>query len=235
MASRFAHRSYEAEEMDDLEYGGPIMDQTLRELETINTLLGGNHVTINGLNRLVAKKNVSRLKIVDIGCGGGDMLKLVAQWARKKHLDVELIGVDANPHVIKFAKKNTSHYQEIAYQSINIFSEAFRKINADIFISTLFTHHFTEQELIVLFSQLKKQANIGFVINDIHRHWFAYHSIKWLTRLFSKSTMVQNDAAVSVSRSFLKKELQHILHHSQCTQFTLKWMWAFRWQIIVWL
>jgi len=233
MASRLTYRSEEIEIMDDLESGGPIMDQTLRELEVINKWLGGNYVTIDGLNKLLRKQPaIKRVKIVDIGCGGGDMLKLVAKWARKNDLEADLVGIDANPHVINFAEKNTAEYQEISFKAINIFSEEFKELEADIFIATLFTHHFKDDEFISLLNQLKSQAQIGLVINDLHRHWFAYHSIKWLTTLFSKSEMVRNDAAVSVSRSFLKHELLDIMAKSNINNYSLKWMWAFRWQVV---
>ena len=75
-------------------------------------------------------------------------------------------------------------------------------------------------------------ARKGIVINDLHRHWFAYHSIKVLTRFFSKSKMVRNDAAVSVKRSFRKNEIAKILFKSGIHGFDLSWHWAFRWKVV---
>jgi len=43
--SQFAQRSREKEIMDDLDCSGPVLEQTLRELKTINRWLGGNGVT----------------------------------------------------------------------------------------------------------------------------------------------------------------------------------------------
>lgn len=218
--------------MDDLEAGGPVMDQTLKELEVINKWLGGNYVTIDGIKKLAPAK-MTHLKIVDVGCGGGDMLKLIAKWARKNKIKVELIGIDANPHVIAFAEKNTSEYPEISFKALNIFSEAFSQLEADIFISTLFTHHFSSEELVELVSQMKNQSRLGVVINDIHRHWLAYYSIKFLTSLFSRSSMVQNDAALSVARSFHKEELINILKIADLKDYSIRWYWAFRWQVVI--
>ncbi|UII33708.1 methyltransferase domain-containing protein [Fulvivirga ulvae] len=235
MASKFAKRSNEIELMDDLESSGEVIDQTLRELETINKWLGGNHVTVNGLDLLMIKIKVSRdLTIVDLGCGGGDMLMMIADWARKRSQPINLIGIDANPNIIDFAQKNTRNYPEIVYKSINIFSEEFKALQYDIATSTLFTHHFNDQELTDLFALIKSQASIGMVINDLHRHWFAYHSIKWLTAAFSKSVMVRNDAAVSVLRSFHKNEIEEILKASGVSNYSIQWMWAFRWQLVAW-
>jgi hypothetical protein len=79
---------------------------------------------------------------------------------------------------------------------------------------------------------LKHQVRIGIVINDIHRHWLAYYSIKLLTRLFSKSAMVKFDAPLSVLRAFSRQELSDILHQAGIRHFQLSWKWAFRWQAV---
>ncbi len=232
MSNKFIHRSQEIEIMDDLESGGPVMDQTLKELEFINKWLGGNDVTIDGIKKLVGK-STRPITLVDLGCGGGDILKLVADWARAIKINVTLIGIDANPHVIAFAEKNTTDYPEISFKCVNIFSDAFNQIEADIYTATLFTHHFDSAALSDLLQQLNDKSTLGVVINDIHRHWFAYYSIKWLTGLFSKSAMVRNDAAVSVLRAFKKNELTECLNKAGIRNYNLKWMWAFRWQVVI--
>ncbi len=233
MNSRFKSRSEEIELMDDLSSDGPVIEQTLRELETINRWLGGNYVTINAIHKLTNSSKKETWRIVDIGCGGGDILKLIAKWARRKKLHVELVGVDANPNVIAFAKKNSVGFPEISYKCIDIFSNEFTQLKADIITATLFMHHFTDRQLSDLLRLLSTQATTGIAINDLHRHWFAYHSINLLTALFSKSPMVKNDAGVSVLRAFRKREWRQILAKSGLTNYLLTWMWAFRWQVII--
>lgn len=229
----FEERAYEEELMDDLDSGGEIIDQTLRELETVNRLLGGNHVTINGLDKLLVNHTATNpIVIADLGCGGGDIMILVAKWARKKGYSVELKGYDANPNIIAYAKRNCAEYPEISFYTKDIFSESFKANRYDIVICTLFTHHFKDDQLISIFNQFKTQAKMGVVINDLHRHWFAYHSIKLLTQVFSKSPMVQYDAPLSVRRAFRKNELEKIMKSAEINTFSLKWMWAFRWQLI---
>lgn len=229
----FEKRAYEEELMDDLDSGGEIIDQTLRELETVNRLLGGNHVTINGLDKLLSKHSKNeQIIIADLGCGGGDIMILVAKWARNKGYSVQLKGYDANPNIISYAQRNCSDYPEISFYTEDIFSDRFKANRYDIVICTLFTHHFKDEQLISIFHQFKTQAKIGVVINDLHRHWLAYHSIKLLTQLFSKSPMVQYDAPLSVRRAFRKNELKKIMKSAKINTFSLKWMWAFRWQLI---
>lgn len=216
--------------MDDLQSSGPVIDQTLKELATINRLLGGNHVTLLGLKELI--KSDQALHIVDIGCGGGDMLIQMAKWGRKKNYNLTFTGVDANPSIVEYARKHTSDFNEIQYCCCDVFSEEFNQLDCDIVTATLFTHHFTDQELVDLLNTIRNKAKLGLVINDIHRHWFAYHSIRILTNILSRSEMVRNDAAVSVKRSFSRSELAALLYKSGIHGFDMSWHWAFRWKVV---
>ena len=232
MSSLYAKRSMDPELMDDFEVDGFIIKQTLRELEIINKWLGGNNVTISAINKLIGKRKEKTWRIIDLGCGGGEMLKLIAIWARKNAVKVVLTGIDANQNVVNYAKKNTIEYPEIRFISGNVLSEELMSMQADIITATLFTHHFSDQDLIRLLQGAKKSASAGLAINDLHRHWFAYRSINLLTSLFSKSPLVKNDAGLSVLRAFRKRELKDILKAAGINQFSIKWRWAFRWQVI---
>lgn len=227
----FKYRSSQKEIMDDLQISSEI-GQTLKELDVINRRLGGNKVTINALEKIYRRENFpQQITIADLGCGGGDILITIAKWAQKKGIKAELYGIDANPNIIEFAKDHSKNYPEISYKVVNIFSKAFQTQKYDIITCSLFTHHFTNNELVQLFSQVKQQCKY-FIVNDLHRHPFAFYSIKFLTQLFSKSVMVRNDAPISVLRGFIRKELEDILKASDIKKYQINWMWAFRWQLV---
>jgi 2-polyprenyl-3-methyl-5-hydroxy-6-metoxy-1,4-benzoquinol methylase len=228
----FSKRSEAVEIMDDLSCSGPVVDQTLVELEFINKWLGGNAVTLNGLNNLL-KSCSSPIKIADLGCGGGDMLMLIAHRLRGKNYTAQLTGIDANKNIVAYAKKNAAKYPEISFKSVDVFSDEFRQEKFDLVFATLFFHHFTRDQLIDLFTSLKKNTRCGIVVNDLHRHSLAYYSIKLLTKVFSKSPMVVNDAPLSVYRGFKRAELVEILTAAGISTYSLKWKWAFRWQLII--
>lgn len=219
--------------MDDLSCSGAVVDQTLKELEFINKWLGGNAVTLNGLNKVLANCAAQPLKIIDLGCGGGDMLILINKHLENKGIEAFLTGVDANPNIVAYARKNTAAYPSISFKALDIFSSEFRQESFDIVFATLFFHHFTKDQLIEFFAHLKQKTRCGIVINDLHRHPLAYYSIKFLTRVFSKSPMVINDAPLSVHRGFKRSELKEILRVAGITSYTLNWKWAFRWQLII--
>lgn len=225
-------RSSVPEIMDDLQISGEVVGQTLRELEVINRLLGGNQVTVTGLSALLKNWNESRpVRITDMGCGGGDMLIRISNWARKKGIPVELTGVDANPHIVEYARTHSKGHS-IKYLQENIFD--FDAIpESDIVIATLFLHHFSESELANILKEWSKRCALGIVVNDIHRHWLAFHSIALLTRWFSKSKMVINDAPLSVQRAFRRQELEEILMKASLDHYDLRWAWAFRWSLVI--
>jgi len=229
----FSKRSAETEIMDDLNCTGHVLDRTLHELEIINKWLGGNHITIVSLEQLL--KNYSSdeaITIVDLGCGGGDMLRIIDSWGKRNNLKLNLIGIDANPSIVAFAKRNLLSHPHIQFKTLNVFDEEFQNQKFDIVIGTLFYHHFSSEQLVQFFRKLKQQVSVGFIINDIHRHWLAYYSIKFLTQAFSKSAMVKYDAPLSVLRAFKRTELREVLEATVIESFTIKWKWAFRWQVI---
>lgn len=235
MTNLFTHRSEETEIMDDLFCSGHVVDQTLWELDKINRWLGGNHVSIEALGVLLSnsKYKSETITIADLGCGSGEMLRLINRWMSRNNYPVFLTGIDANPYIIIYAKNHLKHLSNIELLATSIFSEEFKMRQFDIVVSTLFLHHFSSGQLKQFFRQLKQQVRIGFIINDIHRHWFAYHSIRLITKFFSRSSMVKNDAPLSVLRAFSKAELNEILSGAGITNYIIRWRWAFRWQVVV--
>jgi 2-polyprenyl-3-methyl-5-hydroxy-6-metoxy-1,4-benzoquinol methylase len=220
--------------MDDLNCHGEVVDQTLRELEFINRWLGGNGVTLNGIAQLIKDHPASQKRsVADMGCGGGDMLMLVSQWAKKRNLKLDLTGIDANPYIIGYAKTNCNAFPEIRLEAVNVFSTELSGRKFDIITATLFTHHFSSEELSALFKQWHQQTSLGVIINDLHRHPFAFYAIKLLTWFFSRSAMVKFDAPLSVRRGFKRRELEEILQRAGILNYELKWKWAFRWQLVI--
>jgi SAM-dependent methyltransferase len=203
----------------------------LKEIDRINHMLGGYSVIFDALGKLSWTQQT--VTIMDLGCGGGDMLRVIADWAllHKKH--VNLIGVDWNPVMTSYAKEQSAVFPNIHFKTMSVLDDRLMDEKADVIINSLFCHHFDNDELVTLISRMDQLASQAVIINDIHRHWFAYYSIKALTFIFSKSPLVKYDAAVSVARSLTRREWQEILKRAEINNYTLRWMWAWRWQIII--
>ncbi len=220
-------RSSELEIMDDLGISGDVVGQTLQELDTINHLLGGTRISTSAFAKLCKAQRIASL--ADLGCGSADMLLRMSRISPSTHF----YGFDANPNIIDYAQNHVIRRTNVHIHCENIFSDSFKQRTFDIIHCCLFLHHFTHGQLVSLFQQFTHQAQQAIIVNDLHRHPLAYYSIKWLTRLFSRSFMVRNDAAVSVSRGFKKSELRAILHEAGITDYKLHWRWAFRWQLVI--
>jgi SAM-dependent methyltransferase len=226
-------RSYQAELIDDLNLSNQALAQNLRELATINKWLGGNSLTVSGLKAIFASNPQASYHIADLGCGGGDMLKMMAKYCQKKHINAKFTGFDANQFMVDYASTVCQHLPNVALEKEDVFSESFANKTFDIACLTLFCHHFTEDQLVQLFATLKQNCRQGFVVNDLHRHPLAYYAIWLLTSLFSKSYLVKNDARLSVWRGFARAELAHILAKAGLGNYRLRWRWAFRWELVV--
>ena len=205
----------------------------MQELNFINTYLGGHSITIAGLKRIISDSpSISQeiILICEIGCGGGDNLKAIGVWCKKNNVNASFIGIDINSDCILVAKATCkdldAEFIHSNYKLVNF------KKKPSIIFSSLFCHHFTNEELVQMLIWMKTHSAAGFFINDLHRHILAYQSIKWLSRIFSKSYLVKNDAPISVARGFTKKEWILLFHAADIQQFTINWKWAFRWLII---
>ncbi|MFT3825535.1 MAG: methyltransferase domain-containing protein [Chitinophagaceae bacterium] len=227
----FAHRSYQQELLDKDDIPLEDIRRNMYELDVINTWLGGHAITLSGLQQLLTKGHSQPVSICEIGCGGGDNLFAIQQWCNKKGIPVSLTGIDINPFCIEVAQKR------LLSPGTRLIVADYRSVQFDqkpaIIFSSLFCHHFTNEELADQLRWMKANAGNGFFINDLHRHVLAYYSIKWITGAFSKSYLVKNDAPLSVARGFSKKEWQELLYKAGITNFSLRWKWAFRWLITV--
>jgi SAM-dependent methyltransferase len=226
----FEKRSTLPELLDDDQIPKADLFRNLRELETINTLLGGHAVSLKGLEQLV-NKDEKILSVIDLGCGGGDLLYTIQRWAMRKGITVKLAGLDAKPEAFDYIRQRFPSLKDIDCYPVT-FAQATEIVpEYDIAIAALVHHHLYHPDIEQLL-RLMHSARRGFVINDLHRHPMAYYSIKWLTALLSKSVLVKHDAPLSVAKAFSKNELQALLHSVGIDRYHITWEWAFRWLVV---
>jgi 2-polyprenyl-3-methyl-5-hydroxy-6-metoxy-1,4-benzoquinol methylase len=225
-------RNSDKEILDDLSCTGEAVCQNLKELDIINYLLGGNAVSTNALKKTLQDTSQKQWHIADIGCGSGQLMIEMNTVLCKRKLTGLFTGFDANPFIVAYANTHCKDEPNISIQCLNVISDFFSE-DYDIVHASLFLHHFTEEELVLLLQKISAHTRKAIIINDLHRHPLAYYSIKLLTRLFSKSHMVRNDAALSVAKGFTKKEWNTILKNAGFKRWDIRWVWAFRHQLIL--
>lgn len=226
----FVYRSYQKELLDRDNIPFEHIKQNMRELDTINHYLGGHRITLCGLRWLLkATPVIDPLHIVEIGSGGGDNLRVVKQWAHRSGRKVVLTGIDINPECVAYAQ-GVEDNKDIQFWCSD-YREARFTYPPHVIFSSLFCHHFGEEELVQMLQWMRHNSRIGFFINDLHRHPVAYYSIKAITQLLSRSYLVKNDAPLSVQRGFKKEDWEALFDKAGIDNFTCRWQWAFRWLV----
>ncbi|MEO6682655.1 MAG: methyltransferase domain-containing protein [Ginsengibacter sp.] len=226
--NQFSRRSQEKELLDGDSIDFNDLSQNLKELRFINAYLGGHRITLKGFKSLSAGKK--KISICEIGCGGGDNLIALDNFCKKINIEATFTGIDINPACIEYAKENLQN------RNIHFIIEDYKKVvfqkKPDILFSSLFCHHFSNEELIDMLQWMKANSNLGFFINDLQRHPIAYYSIRFLTKIFSRSHLVKNDAPLSVLRGFRINEWEKLLKLSGIKPVQIHWEWAFRYLIV---
>lgn len=227
-------RSSQEEIMDDFGFQGQEMRNLLKDLERVNTWLGGNKITLNGLTTLLKDLPKEQVyTVVDLGCGDGELLRKCHDRAKEEGYQLKLIGIDANEHILETARERSADYQNITYQKLDVTSSKALWPEMDIVLSTLFLHHFSSEEISALLEKLLTETKVGVVINDLERSRIAF----WLFQLFSRSFLrtktAKFDGLVSIARGFKRKELINLSEQQQGISSTIRWKWAFRYQWIL--
>lgn len=226
------HRSKETELMDDFSMKGELLRDTLDKLGEINKWLGGNRVTLKGIEQLLEGEPKDKTyTIIDLGCGHGDILRLIANFGRQNNYKFKLIGIDANEDAIDYANELSTDYNELTFSNVDIFSDDFKSLEYDIALSTLFLHHFNQEEIHTLLKTISSKANLGLVINDLHRNKLAYGLFKLLGLAISNHMIVQ-DGLTSILRAFKREELEEISKELNLKS-QIRWKWAFRYQWLI--
>ena len=221
----FLKRSYEKEIMDDFSIMDSQIDSALNELKLVNRLLGGVSTSKTGFEILFNSSNYESIKVLDIGSGSSDIFESLIN----KFPKLKIFSIDRNKRVCEVVKNENTAYP--------IFGDAIalpvKEESISVVHASLFLHHFKKDDIIKIIKSSLAIAEKGMIINDLRRSVWALIGIKILIYLFSKSTMVKNDAPLSVKRGFIKSELINLLEELKITNYKIKRKWAFRWLIVI--
>jgi SAM-dependent methyltransferase len=145
------------------------------------------------------------LRILDVGSGYGDGLRRIEQWAMARRIAVELTGLDLNPDATSIAEEASPAASNIHWVSADVFCYAPAQ-PFHLVVSSLFTHHLAEDEIVRFLLWMERYAQLGWFINDLSRAPIPYHAIRVFAKLAQLHPFVQYDAPVSIARSFVPGE-----------------------------
>jgi len=148
---------------------------------------------------------VEPLRILDVGCGYGDGLRRIEQWAMARGIAVELTGLDLNADATAIAAEASPAASRIHWVSANIFAYTPQK-PIHLVISSLFTHHLDEGDIVRFLQWMEIHAQIGWFINDLSRAAIPYYFFRAFSKLVGLHPFVQHDGPVSIARSFVPQD-----------------------------
>lgn len=182
--------------------------QCLRDLGQVNRFALSYRPTLTFLNHLTAATPGQLLRIVDVGAGGGDMLRCVERWAQRRGIRVSLVGIDLNPHAARAAREFTPSSSAIQWITGDAFAYT---APVDVVMSSLFTHHLEEPEIVRFLAWSEAVAQRGWFVNDLCREVTPYRLFGLLAKCMRWHRFVQHDGPVSFRRSFLEEDWRRIV------------------------
>lgn len=185
----------------------------LRSLEQINRWLLGYRPTLDWLKRL-PHGLVGPVHIVDVGSGGGDLLRKIARWARSRGIAVKLTGIDLNPFAARAAAESTPKEFDITWVTGDALKYRPEK-PVDIVVSSLTAHHLEDEEIVALLRWMEATAQAGWFINDLERSQQSCQMFKWIERIVGWHRFVRHDAPASFRRAFREDDWARLLAEAE--------------------
>ncbi|MCC7002911.1 MAG: methyltransferase domain-containing protein [Gemmatimonadaceae bacterium] len=221
----FSQRADVPEIMDDDALDAVVYAAVIADLARVNSITRAKPPTLQWLERVCATRRT--LRVLDVGFGHGDMLRAIAVWAQRRGVHTELVGIDINPRSAPVAEAATDPALGIRYVTGRAESLAWEP---DVIISSLVAHHMSGEELVGFVRWMDATARVGWLINDLHRHWAAWMGFRALAAVFRWHPIVAHDGAVSVRRAFTRADWRRVLSEAEVAG-EVRWHVPFRWTV----
>lgn len=224
----FRQRSPQLEWMDTESISAADFAQCLADLAVVNGVTLARPPTLAFMRRVTRGMAAgSRLSVLDVGFGEGDMLRRIHRWGTRRGLRLDLSGVDLNPWSTAAAEAATPPGMGIRYETSDLFDLA--PGETDVVISSLFTHHLTDAQVVEFLAWMEARARRGWFVNDLHRHAVAFHGFRVLSGAAGWHRFVRHDGPISVARSFRRRDWDALLRRAGLAgKATVRWRMPFR-------
>ncbi|MDX1934930.1 MAG: methyltransferase domain-containing protein [Capsulimonadales bacterium] len=197
------------EKMDMADCHPDRLARTYRHFALINTAVSGWSVLYRRYLRPALAASDRPARILDIGCGGGDVLRRLTLRARRDGFSVTALGIDPDDRAVAVAcQSNTPPGIDFRVTDARSLAQTGERFT--IVLSNHVLHHLPE-ESVPGFLETSRQLSTGLVLhNDIRRHILAYLGFPLIGGLFHDSYIL-TDGLRSIRRSFTPNELRAIV------------------------
>ena len=207
MLNQFQQRSLALEHIDTGNYTALEYEGCIVELQRVNRWLGDASALKKSLLREIEQLDLKSFSVIDVGAGSGELLRVVAKWARQSGREAKLTGVELNARSAHAIAEQSTDFQNINAIRGDAFRLPFADNQFDFGMSSLFTHHFKNAEVKAILRELSRVSRRGVFVIDLYRHPVAYYFYTTIGRLFLHNRLLREDGALSILRSFTPGEL----------------------------
>ena len=168
----------ELELMDRPQPVSPELERDLENIRQLNRWFGSYALISMFLSRWV--KPGSRLRIVDLATGSGDIPRLIAECGRKIGAELRIDALDRQSATLEIAQKLSVPYPEITFVEGNILE--WRPAEPyDVVFCTLALHHFSDDDAVRVLQRCRELSHKFVLVSDLCRSWMATIGVHLLT------------------------------------------------------
>lgn len=204
-------RRVEQAELLDLNVGSlDDVRENLREMWQLNRWLGGVNALTSHLLPMLQDR--SETTVLDLGTGGAEIPIFLTNWADRKQIRLQVIGVDWSTRNLFTAKNNIERKASIQLMQADALRLPLAESSVDIVISSLFMHHFTPDELINLLQKAFHASKRGIVMSDLVRGYMPLMAFKLISPIFARNWLTRHDGNLSIYRAYTPHEIIRLAH-----------------------
>lgn len=195
------------ERMDDPNCDLETLRNTYQYFLAVNSTLGRwKYVYKKHISPMLA--NNSNLRLLDIGCGGGDILWMLAKWMKRDGFQCQLTGIDPDDRAISFAKVR-KYALPVGLRSCSTSDLLAEKCQPyDVVISNHVLHHLTDEDVGVFLGESKELAAKKVIHCDLVRNDLAYFSYPIVSFPAQRNSFLMTDGLISIRKSFIRREIE---------------------------
>ena len=224
----FQKRSLKPERIDTGDYTPEEYDRFLHDIRLVNRFAGDNRALKNSLLREIGREDLREFSVLDVGAGSGELLRAIAKFARRTNRRTTLFGLELNARSAESILEESKDFDEIKSIRGTALDLPFADNSFDYAICSLFTHHFGDEGVVRILSELSRVARRGIFIIDLHRHKMAYLFYRIFCVAFRISPLVVEDGSLSILKSFTPDELKLLGEKADLKNLTVARHFPFR-------